>query len=41
MKKLWDRFTDWLDRVPASWGIPALLLIAVLMWLGILKLFGI
>jgi hypothetical protein len=41
MKKLWNGFTNWLDRVPASWGIPTLLLIAVLMWLGILKLFGI
>lgn len=41
MSKLWKWFTDQLDRVPSAWGIPLLVIVAVLMWLGILKLFGI
>jgi hypothetical protein len=34
---------DQLDRVPSAWGIPLLVLVAVLIWLGLLavpKLFG-
>lgn len=32
-----------LDRVPSAWGIPLLVLVAVLIWLGLFavpKLFG-
>jgi hypothetical protein len=29
-----------LDRVPSAWGIPLLVIVAVLIWLGILKIFG-
>jgi hypothetical protein len=29
-----------LDGVPSAWGIPLLVIVAVLIWLGVLKLFG-
>ena len=29
-----------LDRVPSAWGIPLLVIVAALMWLGALKLLG-
>lgn len=40
MSKLWKWFTGLLDRVPSAWGIPAMVIAGALIWLGVLKLFG-
>jgi hypothetical protein len=40
MKQLWDAFLRLLERTPSGWGIPLLVVLAVLLWLGVLKLFG-
>lgn len=43
MQRFWRFVAGLLDRVPSAWGIPLLVLVAVLMWLGLLavpKLFG-
>lgn len=40
MQHFWRFVAGLLDRVPSAWGIPLLLLVAVLIWLGVLKLFG-
>jgi len=29
-----------LDRVPSAWGIPLMVIVAALIWLGALKLLG-
>jgi len=40
MKQVWKWIADGLDRVPAALGIPALIVVAVLVWLGAFKLLG-
>lgn len=38
MQRFWRFVAGLLDRVPSAWGIPLLVLVAVLMWLGLLAL---
>jgi hypothetical protein len=38
--KFWRRVAAALDRIPSRWGIPLLVIVAVLIWIGALKLFG-
>lgn len=40
MRWLRDAFLRLLGRLPSHWGIPLLVVLAVLLWLGVLKLFG-
>jgi len=40
MNRLWGWFVALLERIPSAWGIPLLIIVAVLFWLGVLKLLG-
>jgi hypothetical protein len=40
MQRFFRLVAGLLDRVPSAWGIPLLVLVAVLIWLGALKLLG-
>ena len=41
MMGVWDRFTEQLDRIPSRWGLPLLVVVAVVVWVVVLKLMGI
>lgn len=41
LPKFWNIIAAMLDRIPSGWGIPLLVIIGALFWLGVMKLLGV
>lgn len=39
-QRAWNWILTQLERIPSSWGIPLVVIIGALIWLGVAKLFG-